>query len=368
MATGKTILITGGAGFIGSRLAIALAARHRVRIFDNFTPQAHPSQAATRIALARAGVGVITGDIRDPAAVDAAIDSTRPDVILHLAAETGTGQSFGKPAHYAQVNVTGTAHLVEAVRRHAPGLGRLVLASSRAVYGEGACVDAAGKPAIPVARRSADMGLGHFGLQARDGQALIPVPTGPDCPVAPVSIYAATKLMQEYLLRQAFWGSDTAVGILRLQNVFGPGQSLRNPYTGVLSIFCRQILEGGTLDIHEDGQITRDFVLVDDVVRAFVMMVETPAMPAAILDIGSGQGATILDMAHRLLALLGAPADRLRVTGAFRPGDIRHAVADISAAAAHLGWTPQTSLDAGLLALAKWSRVQMRPAAAAMAG
>lgn len=368
MATGQTMLITGGAGFIGSRLAIALAARHRVHVFDNFAAQAHPAPATTRIALARAGVRVITGDMRDPAALGAAMADTRPDVILHLAAETGTGQSFGQPAHYVQVNVLGTAHLAEVVRRHAPGLKRLVLASTRAVYGEGACIDENGRRAQAVPRRSDDLALGRFGLQGRDGQPLAAVPTDADWPVAPASIYAATKLMQEHLLRQAFWGSATQVGILRLQNVYGPGQSLDNPYTGVLSIFCRQILEGRNLAIFEDGQITRDFVMIDDVVRAFVMMAETPVMPQQTLDIGSGQGITLLDVARRLLHCLGASRDRLRVTGAYRPGDIRHAVADISRATAQLGWTPRVPLDAGLMALARWSGRQLRhPAARASA-
>lgn len=368
MTTGKTVLITGGAGFIGSRVAIALAARHHVRVFDTFTPQAHPAPAATRIALARAGVRVITGDMRDPAALGAALADTRPDVILHLAAETGTGQSFSQPAHYVQVNVLGTANLVESVRRHAPHLSRLVLASTRAVYGEGACIDENGQRAQAVPRRSHDLALGRFGLQGRDGQPLVPVPSDADCPPAPASIYAATKLMQEHLLRQAFWGSATQVGILRLQNVYGPGQSLDNPYTGVLSIFCRQILEGQHLSIFEDGRITRDFIMIDDVVRAFVMMAETPDMPQTTLDIGSGQGITLLDVARRLLICLGAPCDRMQVTGAYRPGDIRHAVADIGKARAQLGWAPRVPLDAGLMALARWSARQLRqPAARAIA-
>ena len=353
MMTGQTMLITGGAGFIGSRLAIALAARHRVRVFDNFAAQAHPAPAGTRIALARAGVGVITGDMRDPLALGAVIADTRPDVILHLAAETGTGQSFSQPAHYVQVNALGTAHLAEAVRRHAPGLRRLVLASTRAVYGEGACVDESGQRVQALPRRSDDLALGRFGLQGRDGQPLVPVPTDADWPAAPASIYAATKLMQEHLLRQAFWGSATQLGVLRLQNVYGPGQSLDNPYTGVLSIFCRQILEGQGLSIYEDGQITRDFVMIDDVVRAFVMMAEAPSMPQDTLDIGSGQGITLLDVARRLLVCLGASRDRLRVTGAYRPGDIRRA-------RAQLGWAPRIPLDAGLMALARWSGRQLR--------
>lgn len=362
MLAKKSVLITGGAGFIGSRLAASLAGAHSVTVFDNFHPQVHDGNPENRLRLSRHGVEVITGDIRDPGAVSGAIAATKPDVIYHLAAETGTGQSFDLATQYTDVNVMGTPHLIEAVRRHAPDVSRIILAGSRSVYGEGACVDAEGRPVAAVERRNEDLAAGHFQPRSRNGAALIPVPTNADCPVAPASIYASTKLMQEYLLQQAFWGTGTAVGVLRLQNVYGPGQSLNNPYTGVLSIFCRQIQEGRVLSIYEDGQITRDFVLVDDVVRAFAMMGQADVMPRDILDIGSGEGATILDVARKLLQLLGASSDRLTITGAYRPGDIRHAVADTSRAAAELGWQPETSLAAGLESLVAWSRDKVQTA------
>jgi len=359
MSTKKTVLITGGAGFIGSRLAEALSPTHRVAVFDNFHPQAHEGNPDNRLRLIRNGIATVTGDIRNPAEVDAVVAHCQPDIIYHLAAETGTGQSFDQHVRYVDVNVMGTAHLISAVRAHAPSDCRIILAGSRSVYGEGACVDTTGRPIAALERRPDDLAAGAFDLRSRAGAILTPVPTNADCPVAPASIYASTKLMQEYLLQQAFWGTDTQVGILRLQNVYGPGQSLNNPYTGVLSIFCRQIQEGRTLNIFEDGQITRDFVLVDDVVRAFAMMGTAGVMPQDILDIGSGQGATILDVARKLLSFLGAPGDRLSVSGAFRPGDIRHAVADTSRAAALLGWAPEVRLDDGLASLAAWSRHQM---------
>lgn len=355
----QEVLITGGAGFIGSRLAARLSATASVTVFDNFHPQVHQGNPENRDRLSRHGVTVLSGDIRDAGAIAAAVAATRPDAIYHLAAETGTGQSFDQHLRYTDVNVMGTAHLIEAVRRHAPALPRIILAGSRAVYGEGACVDSMGRPVAAVERRQADLAAGAFQPRSRSGALLTPVATNADCPVAPASIYASTKLMQEYLLQQAFWGSATAVGVLRLQNVYGPGQSLNNPYTGVLSIFCHQIQQGLPLNIYEDGQITRDFVLVDDVVRAFALMGQAEPMPAEILDIGSGQPATILEVARKLLALLGAPADWLTVTGDFRPGDIRHALADIRRAADLLGWRPRTPLDDGLRALAQWSARQM---------
>jgi dTDP-L-rhamnose 4-epimerase len=355
------VFVTGGAGFIGSRLSVLLAGQGaRVTVYDNFHPQAHRGNTDARAVLAKAGVTVVEGDVCDAADLRAALAASGADVVYHLAAETGTGQSFDLPVRYNAVNVMGTAQLIEAIRAVGPSVRRVILAGSRSVYGEGACLDASGRLTPAAERLPADMARGDFDPKDRHGNALTPVPTNADCTVAPASIYASTKLMQEFLLKQAFWGTAVSVGILRLQNVYGPGQSLNNPYTGVLSIFCRQIQEGKVLNIFEDGRITRDFVLVDDVAAAFAAMATIAEMPQDILDIGSGEAATIVEVARKLLVLLGGDADRLRITGDFRPGDIRHAVADISAARDRLGWRPQHSLDDGLARLADWSRSMMR--------
>lgn len=353
-----TFFITGGAGFIGARLAERLKQSGDVVVFDNLSPQVHEGNPENLRRLTDAGIRLIRGDVRDAAALRDAIAEVRPQVIYHLAAETGTGQSFDLVAHYNDVNVMGTAHLIEAIRA-VGGVERVVLAGSRSVYGEGACVDAQGRPTAAVAREDAAMKAGDYLPHDIAGNSLTPVATDASCPVAPASVYASTKLMQEYLLQQAFWGTGVQVGILRLQNVYGPGQSLNNPYTGVLSIFTRQIAEGKTLNIYEDGEITRDFVIVDDVARAFALMGTVAAMPARIVDIGSGEAATILDVAQRLLGLMGQDPARTKITGAFRPGDIRHAVADISAAQAELGWQPEVTLDEGLRRLVEWSRATM---------
>jgi len=161
--------------------------------------------------------------------------------------------------------------------------------------------------------------------------------------------------MQEYLLRQAFWGTGVDVGILRLQNVYGPGQSLDNPYTGVMSIFARQIAQGRRLKIFEDGRITRDFVFVDDVAAAFEAIGLAETCPTASIDIGSGVPVTILELAQKLLARMGHASDRLDITGDFRPGDIRHALADISLAAELLNWSPTVSIDDGLDRFVTWA-------------
>ena len=350
----KRIFITGGAGFIGSRLAEQLAREHQVTVFDNFHPQAHEGNEGNHERLS--AVAVVRGDVTNAAELAEAVRNADPHLIYHLAAETGTGQSFDLPARYTDVNVMGTTHLIEAARAHAPALRRIVLAGSRSVYGEGACVNAEGRATPAMARTAADMERGDFAPKSADGEPLTPVKTNARCVVAPASVYASTKLMQEYLLKQAFWGTNVEIGLLRLQNVYGPGQSLNNPYTGVISIFARQIAEGKTLNIYEDGDITRDFVLVDDVVDAFARIGTTPDCPDDVIDIGSGEGATIMEVARHLMVLLGKDPDNMRITGDFRAGDIRYAVADITRARDALGWMPRYDIKTGLGRFVEWSQ------------
>lgn len=353
------VLITGGAGFIGSHVASSLAGPCEVAIYDNLNPQSHHGNPSNLARIKAAKLQFFQNDVRDLSNLKNALRTFSPEIIVHLAAETGTGQSFARPAHYADVNITGTANLIEAVRISAPNAHRIILGSSRAVYGEGAYVDALGCPTRAIARAAADMARGDFHVRDAHRHILRAVPTNSECLPEPVSIYASSKLMQEQLLTHAFWGSGVEIGILRLQNVYGPSQSLSNPYTGVLSIFAHQIRKRQELDIYEDGQITRDFVYVDDAADAFTQMVLAPRMPQDILDIGSGQsGAEILDVAQRMLGLFGPQHAGLKISGGFRPGDIRHAVADNRAAQSLLGWQPRTPLSHGLARLMRWSAAQ----------
>lgn len=364
MPKDSPILITGGAGFIGARLSRRLARLgHPVTVFDSFTEQVHGNGSLARAGVSVDGVSVIQGDVRDGDLIMRALKASGARTVIHLAAETGTGQSHTEPAHYVDVNVTGTARLVEAVRA-VGGVRRVILAGSRAVYGEGACVDRAGLRVAAVARRESDLAIGEYAPKDRVGRSLRPVATASDTPAAPASIYASTKLMQEYLLTQGFWGSETHVGLMRLQNVYGPGQAMNNPYTGVLSVFATQAAAGQNLEIFEDGAIVRDFVYVDDVVEVFVNMIETPIVTGQPIDIGSGKAATILEAAGMLLAAMDADSEALRVTGAYRPGDVRHALADISSAKAVLGWRPNVSLDAGLVRFAEWASAAPKSAVA----
>jgi dTDP-L-rhamnose 4-epimerase len=346
---GERIFITGAAGFIGSRLGRALVqAGAEVLGYDNLHPQVHGDKPAVDLPFP-----LLVGDVRDRAALQAALHRQEPAVVVHLAAETGTGQSADEPSRYAEVNVVGTAHLIECMRSAPRPPRRVVLAATRAVYGEGAYADARGAVAIPPPRRSEDMAERRFGLFGPDRAPLTPIPTPEHLPPAPASVYGSTKLMQEYLLQQTQATWDTV--ILRLQNVYGPGQSLRNPYTGVLSIFCQQAMNGRTLNIYEDGDIHRDFVYVDDVVRAFMLACDADA-GGRIINIGTGERTSIADAAAMILALLGLQPDRLRVSGDFRSGDVRHAVADATRARELLGWTAAVPFSEGVAALVDWAK------------
>ena len=356
----SSILITGGAGFIGKRLALSLRkAGHSVVVFDNLHHQVHPDPDGTVTELELAGVNITLGNVLDLKAMTKALVAARAEIVVHLAAETGTGQSFDLLAHYCDINVTGTARLIEALRAariEGNSTRRVILAGSRAVYGEGACHTFEGHEVTAVPRLTSDLAAGDYAPKDADGKTVSRIPScAPTTVPAPASVYASTKLMQEYLLRQGLEQSGMELAILRLQNVYGAGQSLHNPYTGVLSIFVQQLLVGNTLNIYEDGEIVRDFVYVSDVVAAFHRLCEVERVPNETVDIGSGVGSTILEVAQTMIYELGIEGDRLKVTGQFRPGDVRSAVADISTAKSTLGWAPKISLPEGIKRLVSWA-------------
>ena len=310
----------------------------------------------TQHALTGSGAELVIGGVEDFGALSACVASFAPDVIFHLAAETGTGQSYDEPTRYNLANVVGTTNLIEAIRKCKQPPKRVVLSSSRSIYGEGAGRQDDGTVSNAMPRNPLDLKRGDFGIKNRKGLPVTPVPTPAWLPPMPASIYASTKLMQEYLLQQGLAGTPVELAILRLQNVYGPGQSLSNPYTGVISIFSQLVAKGNKLNIFEDGNIVRDFVYVDDVVRAFVAAGSVDDVPKTPTNIGSGIETSVRHMAMEVLRLLGRdPADHY-ISGDFRIGDVRYAVADIAGTRKALHWTPTTSFADGLQRFVEWSK------------
>ena len=351
---GKRIFITGGAGFIGSRLTCALAEQGAVvTVYDNLLEQVHgPSPSVDLPAT------LVVGDIRDRDAVGAAVKSGNPEIVVHLAAETGTGQSADEPTRYTEVNVVGTAQLIEILNNQTAPPERFVLAATRAVYGEGAYRDPAGGIIVPPPRSLEAMRAGRFEVFDADGNVLEPAPTGTDVPPMPGSVYGSSKLMQEYLLAQT--DSPWRSVILRLQNVYGPGQSLCNPYTGVLSIFANQAMNGQPVNVYEDGEIYRDFVFVDDVVAAFVAACHERALLGGTFNVGTGKPTSILMAARLIMRELGLDEGSVSVNGAFRQGDIRYAVADIAPILKSSVWTPKIDPSEGIRRLVDWVRGEFK--------
>jgi dTDP-L-rhamnose 4-epimerase len=344
---GRTCLITGGAGFIGCAIAPALAQEfERVVAIDNLHPQIHAQRVRPQALDDR--VELVVADVTREEAWTELLADVAPDVVVHLAAETGTGQSLTEATRHAEVNVVGTTRMLDAFVALKRMPRRVVLTSSRAVYGEGAWIDGAGAVSYPGQRSKAQLERGEWdfpGLRCLpfDGAVTTPNPT---------SVYGATKLAQEHILKSWALSFDVEIGLLRLQNVYGPGQSLSNPYTGIVSLFARLAREGKSIPVYEDGEIVRDFVSIDDVAAAVRIMACEQLPSDAAYDIGSGEATTIHHLAKVISGIYGAPAPH--INGAFRNGDVRYASCDIKRAIAELGWTPKWRVEAGVAALCRW--------------
>lgn len=345
------VLVTGGAGFIGSSLARAsAAAANRWVVFDNLHRQVHSSPAWPRSL--PPGVERIQGDVTHAQEWDELLSDFRPDIVVHLAAETGTAQSLSVGSRHANVNVVGTTEMLDAFGRASHRPTHLVLASSRAVYGEGTWLAADGTTFAPRLRTHAELVAGRWDHRLGDLSARHLPNRADETIPSPTSIYAATKLAQEHILASWAGAHDVPFTVLRLQNVYGPGQSLTNSYTGIVPLFARIAREGKVIPLYEDGEITRDFVFIDDVVAAIVSALRIPPDVHRVVDVGTGVRTTIRDLAAVVARLHGAP-DPV-VTGQFRDGDVRHAACTVEAATAQLGWAPRWSLDEGVARLQQW--------------
>jgi dTDP-L-rhamnose 4-epimerase len=346
-------LITGGAGFIGSHLCDRLLARgYRVRVLDNLVEQVH-GESRSRPSYLSPNVELCVGDVRQRADVADALDGV--DVVLHLAALVGVGQSMYQAAEYVDVNVRGTAVLLEQLAKRR--VRRLVVSSSMSIYGEGEYVDADGRRTLVRERSLEQLRQGRWELDDASGRPLTPVPTRENKTPVLESVYALSKFDQERLclVMGRAYGIPTVA--LRFFNVYGPRQALSNPYTGVLAIFASRLLNGRPPVLFEDGEQRRDFVSVYDVARACVLAVERPDAIGRVFNVGSGESRRIIDVASDMAAALDKPIVA-EVTGKYRVGDIRHCFADISLARDQLGFEPQVSFREGIRELAEFLEAQ----------
>lgn len=348
----KLVLVTGGAGFIGTALGVRLRrAGHRVRVLDNLDPQVH---GAAKLPVD--DPDFMFGSITDRAAVERALNGV--DSVVHLAAGTGTGQSMYEAPRYVDVNVGGTATLLDVLAQGAHRVRKLVVASSRAVYGEGKYRSPVGDVHYPAFRDEARLAQGLFDPALPDGTGLTAVPTDESSALHPSSVYGVTKLAQEQLVLASVRALGIAGVALRYQNVYGPGQSLTNPYTGILSIFSTLIREGREINVFEDGLESRDFVFIDDVARATESALFSPSADGLAINVGSGTATSVLDVIGGLERAFGTEAI-VRISGDFRVGDIRHNVADISLAREALDFEPSVFFADGVERFARW--VQQQP-------
>jgi dTDP-L-rhamnose 4-epimerase len=346
------VLVTGGAGFIGCHVVEMLLQRgYEVRVLDNLIDQVHAGAHARHKALG--GAELIRADIRDLDRVTAALDGV--DSVIHLAAEVGVGQSMYAIDRYVSVNDGGTAVLFQALIDR-PVL-RVVVASSMSIYGEGLYRTASGERMDDVVR-PAQRGPGGWDPVGPDGRPLAPIATPEWKRPSLASVYALTKYAQERLTLTVAPAYGMQGVALRLFNVFGPGQALSNPYTGVLAIFASRLQNGERPLVFEDGQQRRDFVHVEDVARAFLLALEHPHAPGQVFNIGSGRDASILQVAEALAEAMGVAHLTPDVLGKARTGDIRHCFADISLARDVLGFQPRRSFADSLGELAEWVREQ----------
>jgi dTDP-L-rhamnose 4-epimerase len=347
------VLITGGAGFIGSHLADDLLARgYTVRALDALVPQVHGDGRA-RPAYLAPDVELVVADIRDPIAVQRALAGV--DVVFHLAARVGVGQSMYELAEYTSTNALGTAVLLEALAR-AP-VRRLVVASSMSVYGEGLYRDDEEQIHAHVQRSAAQLERGEWDPRDARGRALAPVPTPETKPPTLASIYALTKFDQERACLIAGTVYDLPTVALRVFNTYGPRQTLSNPYTGVLAIFAARLLKRRAPLVFEDGRQLRDFVHVRDVATACCLALERDEAIGGVFNVASGRAFPIGEVAGRMARVLDVDIAP-EISEQYRVGDIRHCTADIGLARRALGYKPSVDFDAGLAELASWLAAQ----------
>jgi dTDP-L-rhamnose 4-epimerase len=355
----KNVLITGGAGFIGSNLSVALVQRgYTVTVLDNLSPQIHgadPKQSALVRAI-DGKVRLLIADVTDLAAMTAALKGQ--DAVIHYAAETGTGQSMYQIDRYSRVNVGGTALLLDILANNPHQVQRVVVASSRSIYGEGKYLSKEAGIVYPKHRLARDMSAGDFNVKHPGSvSSLELMATDEDSLIHPSSVYGITKQVQEQLVMTVCPTIGVDAVALRYQNVYGPGQSLSNPYTGILSIFSNLIMSGKSINIFEDGCESRDFVFIDDVVDATIKSIENSSVRNEVFNVGAGVPIDVMTVARTLVRHLGSDVP-VGISGNYRVGDIRHNFACMKKAETQLGFTPRINFEAGSKIFCQWALAQ----------
>ena len=353
----KKVLITGGAGFIGSRLCKKLFDKeYNITVMDNLSPQIHGNGESFLFKRIKDKCTFINGDVRNKEDWNKAIKGQ--EIIVHLAAETGTGQSMYEAKKYNDVNIMGTAHMLELLTNTKHKVKKMLIASSRAIYGEGKYLCSVHGITYPSQRNELDMQRGKFNPKCNICYSELQlVATDENSKIHPSSIYGITKQQQEQMVLLAGESLGIPSVAFRYQNVYGPGQSLSNPYTGILSIFSTRILNGNDLDIYEDGEESRDFVYIDDVVDATILSIEKEEANGEVFNVGSGVATTVKQVAESLKNYYDSDIN-ISISGKYRLGDIRHNYADLTKIKDVLGFSPKYSFQKGILEFVKWVKTQ----------
>jgi dTDP-L-rhamnose 4-epimerase len=351
----KNILITGGAGFIGSNLALKLIDRgYKITVLDNLSKQIHgenPEVTSPLFQSIKDKVTFIEGTVTSREDWTKALENQ--NVIVHFAAETGTGQSMYCIEKYTEVNIQGTAIMLDILANKEHSVEKIVIASSRSIYGEGKYKHPELGIVYPMHRNENDMLAGNFELSFSDNQVMELLATDEESKIHPSSVYGITKQNQEQMIMTVCPTIGIAPVGFRYQNVYGPGQSLSNPYTGILSIFSTQIRNNNPIQIFEDGKETRDFVFIDDVVAATILGIEKDEANGHVFNVGTGVAINVLEVANLLINAYNIPVP-VTVTGRFRLGDIRHNYADLTKIKACLGFEPQVFFKEGIEKFSAW--------------
>jgi len=355
----KNILITGGAGFIGSNLALKLIEKgYNVTVLDNLSPQIHgdnPVETSPLYISIKDKVKFIFGTVTNVNDWKLALEGQ--DAIVHYAAETGTGQSMYEVKKYVDVNVGGTAILLDLLVNTPHSIKKVVVASSRSIYGEGKYLSAELGVVYPTQRKAVDLDQGDFEVHYPGSSSLKLVGTDEESKIHPSSVYGITKQNQEQMVLTVCPTIGIKGVAFRYQNVYGPGQSLKNPYTGILSIFSTQIKNGNGINIFEDGKESRDFVYIDDVVDATILGLEKNEANNQVFNVGTGIATDVLTVAEELMRNFGIDVS-ITVSGSYRLGDIRHNYADLSKIKNLLGFEPKIDFVQGIKNFTNWVNTQ----------